>query len=142
MTDSFGLVSMSKREFWPMFKVVFETAFTTQNIKSGFAKTGIWLYKPDTVLDKISRPESPPKPPLQECTLLTCRMVRQMHKAYKKSLSASRLEKIMNANTCLAAQHSIAQHTITGLIRALKTEKKKRNRGKQLNLVGEEDNGS
>jgi hypothetical protein len=142
MTDGFGIVSIGKREFWPMFKIAFETAFTKQNIKSGFAKTRIWLYNPDIVLDKISRLESPPKQiPLQERTPLTCRTVQQMHKAYKKSLSETRLEKIMHANTRLAAQNSIAQHTITGLIRAFKTEKKKRNRGKQLNLVSEEDNG-
>ena len=142
MMDGYGLVSMSKREFWPMFKVAFETAFTEQNIKSGFAKTGIWPYKPNMVLDKISRPEPPPEPiPLQERTPLTCRAVRQMHKAYKKSPSETRLEKIMHANTRLAAQNSIAQHTITGLIRALQTEKKKRKPRKRLNLVGEEDNG-
>jgi hypothetical protein len=47
----------------------------------------------------------------------------------------------MNANTRLAAQNSIANHTISGLIGALKTEKRKRNRGKRLNLLGEEDGG-
>ena len=54
-------MSISKREFWPMFKIAFETAFIKQNIKSRFAKTGIWLYNPNIVLDKISCPESPPK---------------------------------------------------------------------------------
>jgi hypothetical protein len=44
-----------------MFKVAFKTAFTEQNIKSGFAKTRIWLYEPDIVLDKISCLESLPK---------------------------------------------------------------------------------
>jgi hypothetical protein len=125
-----------------MFKIAFKTAFIKQNIESGFAKTGIWLYNPNIVLDKISCPESLPKQVLlQEHTPLTCRTVQQMHKAYKKSLSETWLEKIMHANTRLAAQNSIAQHTITRLIRALKTEKKKRNCGKRLNLVGEEDNG-
>ena len=47
----------------------------------------------------------------------------------------------MHANSRLAAANSIAQHTIGGLVRALKMEKKKRNRGKKLNLVGEEANG-
>ena len=64
-----------------------------------------------------------------------------MYKAYKKSLTAKQLTFILNANTRLAAQHSINQHTITGLIGALQTEKKKRSRGKRLNLLGEEDNG-
>ena len=47
----------------------------------------------------------------------------------------------MHTNSRLAASNSIAQHTICGLIRAIKEEKRKRNRGKRLNLVGEEDNG-
>jgi hypothetical protein len=47
----------------------------------------------------------------------------------------------MHANLRLAAANSIAQHTIGGLVSALKIEKKKRNRGKKLNLVGEEANG-
>jgi hypothetical protein len=37
-----------------MFKVAFKTAFTKKIIKSKFAKTRIWLYKPNIVLDKIS----------------------------------------------------------------------------------------
>jgi hypothetical protein len=49
--------------------------------------------------------------------------------------------KIMQANIQLAAQVSIQQHIIKGLTRALKLEKKKRQRGKALNLVGEEDSG-
>ena len=63
-----------------------------------------------------------------------------MHKAYKKSLLETQLEKIIHTNTRFAAQNFIAKHTITKLIWALKTEKKKQNRGKRLNLVGEEDN--
>jgi hypothetical protein len=47
----------------------------------------------------------------------------------------------MHANSRLATANSIAQHTIRGLVRALKMEKKKQNRGKRLNLVKEEANG-
>ena len=63
-----------------------------------------------------------------------------MYKVYKKSLTARQLNFILYANTCLAAQHSINQYTITGLIRAFKKEKKKQSYKKQLNLVREEDN--
>jgi hypothetical protein len=44
-----------------MFKIAFEIAFTKQNIESGFAKTRIWPYNPNIVLDKISCLESLPK---------------------------------------------------------------------------------
>ena len=62
-----------------------------------------------------------------------------MHKAYKKSPTAKRLTFILNANSRLAAQHSIDQHTITGLIGALQKERKKRSCRKRLNLLREED---
>jgi hypothetical protein len=64
-----------------------------------------------------------------------------MHKAYQRSPIATRLTFILHANTQLAAQHSIDKHTIGGLIRALKDEKKKRSCGKRLNLLGEESSG-
>ena len=38
--------------------------------------------------------------------------------------------------------HSCNQHVIRGLEQALKNEKKKRQRGKQLNLIGKEDAGA
>jgi hypothetical protein len=92
-------------------------------------------------LDKITRLVPPPAPISQERTPMTCRSVRRIYKAYKKSPTEQRLNFILNANSRLAAQHSIDQHTITGLIGALQKEKKKRSRRKRLNLVGEEDNG-
>jgi hypothetical protein len=141
MSDSFGLVSLTKQMFWPMFKASWEASFSKKNITSAFAKTGIFPYKPGIVLDKIKRPEPEPAPISQERTPMTCRSVRRVHKAYKKSPTVERLNLIFNANLRLAAQHSIDQHTITGLISALKQEKKKRSRGKRLNLVGEADNG-
>ena len=72
---------------------------------------------------------------------MTCRSIRRMHKAYQKDPTNQRLTFIMHANSRLAASNSIAQHTIRGLVRAIKEEKRKRNRGKRLNLVGEHDNG-
>jgi hypothetical protein len=44
-----------------------------------------------------------------------------------------------NANTHLRAQNSITNHTISSLIKVLKTEKKKHNHRKRLNLLGEEE---
>jgi hypothetical protein len=116
--------------------------FTKANIASGFAKTSIWLHNPNTILSKIKRPEPLPLAPIsQEQTPMTCYAVQRIHKVYKKDLTARQLDFIINANSCLAAQNSIANYTITSLIWALKIEKRKRNRGKQLNLVEEEDNG-
>lgn len=72
---------------------------------------------------------------------MSCRAVRRVQKAYKKSPTKARLFLIFRSNERLAAQHSIDQHAISGLISALKHEKKKRSRGKRLNLMGDVDTG-
>jgi hypothetical protein len=51
------------------------------------------------------------------------------------------LDKIFQANIDLAAQVAIQKHIISGLKEAIQIEKKKRQRGKKLNLLGEEDCG-
>ena len=46
---------------------------------------------------------------------------------------------IFHANERLAAQHSIDKHVRKGFVEALRHEKKKRQWGKRLNLLGEEN---
>jgi hypothetical protein len=62
MSESLGYVLMNKQLFWPMFKASWEASFTKKNITHAFAKTGIFPYKPNEVLDKITRPVPPPAP--------------------------------------------------------------------------------
>ena len=64
-----------------------------------------------------------------------------MHKAYIKVSSQSVFTKILRANERLAVEHSIDQHIIKGLTEALRNEKKRKERGKKLNLLGEEGSG-
>jgi hypothetical protein len=74
-------------------------------------------------------------------TPLTCRITRRTHREYKKALTRKGLELIFRGHEQLAAQDSINKHIIKGLQQSLQLEKRKRNRGKRLNLVGEEDCG-
>ena len=72
---------------------------------------------------------------------MTSRAVRRAHQAYKMEPTKQKLALIFRANERLAAQHSIDKHEKEGLIEALQLEKKKRSRGKKLNLLSEEDIG-
>lgn len=72
---------------------------------------------------------------------MTCKAVRRVQRQFRKAPSPTILSKILRANERLAAQHSIDQHVVNGLINTLRNEKKRRQRGKRLNLVGEEDSG-
>ena len=58
-----------------------------------------------------------------------------------KNPSRDKVDLLFKANERLATQHTIDEITKKGLIEALQIEKKKRTRGKRLNLVGEECSG-
>jgi hypothetical protein len=125
-----------------MFKASWKAAFIEKNIQSAYTKTGIFPFYPLVVLDKIKRPEPPKPPPTAERTPMSCHAVRKAHRAYKESPSQKWLTFILHANIRLAAQHSIDKATINGLISSLQHEKKKRSRGKKLNLMGEHTIGA
>ena len=140
-----GMVSMTKRLFYPMFRDAWAEAFTEKNVHNAFAKTGIWPQNPDVVLNTIRKPEQPLTPTKNLARYIqtpkTARAIRRTHLAYRRGREEPVLVKIMQANIQLAAQVSIQRHIISGLTTAFKIEKSKRKRGKALNLVGEEDNG-
>ena len=54
---------ITKLEFFPAFKEAFKTAFTKQNIKSGFRATGLVPYSPDNVLCNLDLKLKTPTPP-------------------------------------------------------------------------------
>jgi hypothetical protein len=72
---------------------------------------------------------------------LSAKSIRHFQNDYRKHPTEQKLQKLFKANEQLAAQHSVDEHTKKGLIESLKREKKSHNRGKRLNLLGEEDTG-
>ena len=143
MFISTGSVSMSKRMFYGLFKVAWAKAFTKKNITSAFAKTGIWPFDPEVMMAKIRKPiQSLVENEIKEVkTPMTCRGVRRAQQAYEAEPTRQNLEVIFRATSRLAAQCSIQLHENLGLRKALTIEQKKRQRGKRLNLLGEEDSG-
>jgi hypothetical protein len=66
------------------------------------------------------------------------RLKKEIYRYPKETL----LEKLFKANLTLTAHRSISDYRARGLEEVLKLEKKKRSRGKRLNLVGESDGGA
>jgi hypothetical protein len=138
---------MTKRTFLPIFRLAWEESFTKDNMLGGFRKAGIWPFSPPIVLDAIKRrPETPPdaedestKPSL---TPMTSKSIRRAQKAYKDNPTKDNLNLIFRSQERLAAQHEVDQHIQKGLFETIKTEKQRRQRGKRLNLVGEESSGA
>ena len=80
LTDSLGLINLSKRAFWSLFYPSWQQAFTPTNIASGFAKTGIFPYNPSLLINVITKPKLPTPPPASIIlkTPMTNRAIRRM----------------------------------------------------------------
>jgi len=142
MFESLGIVSISKRSFWSIFWPAWQQAFSESNVLSGFKKTGIWPFDPSIILSQITKPL--PKVAIDTQlvqTPMTCRASRRIKQQYRNAPSSSLITKILKANEKLTSQHSIDNHIIKGLSNTLRNEKKKRQRGKRLNLLGENSTG-
>jgi hypothetical protein len=135
-----GLVSMTKRMFWPIFKRAWDKSLTEANISSAFAKTGIWPYKLHIVLSVVAplRPETSPETSSGVITTpYTAKCMRQFSRTYSKNPTKEAIRKLIKTNETNSARASITEHRAEGLREALQIEKKKRRRGKKLNLIGE-----
>jgi hypothetical protein len=88
---SLGLVSITKRLFYSLFREPFKEAF----IKKPIIQELITSLKPQTPL--------------------TCRAVRRIYQQYKLDHSESKLELIRRGHERLATQHSIDNHIINRL---------------------------
>jgi DDE superfamily endonuclease len=113
---SLGLVSMSKRLFYPLFRDAFEEAFEKSRIERAFEKAGIWPFNPSAIINILEKPSleelgqsEKPKTPM------TSRAIRRIHREYKANHSVSKLKLILHGHEKLAAQHSINEHIIDGL---------------------------
>ena len=139
---SLGLVSMTKRMFWPLFWKAWMGSFTPKNIASAFKTTGIWPLEPDVILTKMKKVTPPPPESIELTkTPLTSRALRRLHRKIKQEPNNNNLDKLLRASERLAAQQSILAHEVTGLRTAIQQEKRKRNRGKRLNLIRDEAGG-
>jgi DDE superfamily endonuclease len=139
--NSLGHNEMSKRLFWKLFLPSWIAAFSPENVVSAWTKTGLFPFDPEVVLAQIAKPPTPTaKEKVQ--TPMTGRTIRRFQEDFLRSPTAAKQQLLLKANERLAAEHSIAIHRCRGLEQALQLEKRKRQKGKRLNLVGEEASGA
>ena len=142
MSKSGGLVSMSKQMFFPMFKRAWDKSFTIANIQHTFQKPGIWPTDGEEMIRRVTRP-----PPLLEehsdniKTPFSAKAIRHFRIAFEDSPTQRRVNKVFKATETMATKISILEHENRGLREAIILEKKKRKKGKRLNLCGEISEG-
>ena len=115
VSNSFGLIGMSKRVFWRLFWPAWKEAFRPDNIESAWKKTGLFPLRPGAVLNVITKPELPAAVSASLKTPISSRAVHWAHRQYKIKPTKLLMSKILCANERLAAHHDIDLHVIERL---------------------------
>jgi hypothetical protein len=110
MHQSLGLVFMSKRFFYQVFKEAWAKSFTKEHIQNAFKKTGIWPLALENVLSTIRKIPDKPSTPTKSGVIKTPKTtwaICRAHAIYQKEAKSLVLNKIFNTNIQLAAQVAI-----------------------------------
>lgn len=75
-------------------------------------------------------------------TPMTTKGVRRLQQEWQRNPTPGKLSLLFRSQEALAAQHELDLHVKRGLFETIKEEKRRRQRGKRLNLVGEEGMGA
>jgi hypothetical protein len=142
LAESQGLVRLTKRDFWPLFREAWMKAFTAKNVRSAWEATGIQPFNPDKVLATfIHREATSQTSPQQTKTPLSTRALRRTFKRLQKDGQVGKDAKVLlRAGEKLATQLEIIQHENQGLRKAVLHEKKRRKRGRAMNLYDPTEN--
>ncbi|KAM4067790.1 DDE superfamily endonuclease [Hirsutella rhossiliensis] len=145
MSIGWGLIRLTKRNFWPLFRDAWNQAFTAKNIEAGWRATGIHPLDPGKVLSKISHSSdvTPPQTASEERAMKTpgsLRAIRRITRRLRKEgLMDSRVTALSRASEKLATQYELVQHQNRDLQEALKLAHKKGKRRKALGLFNPEE---
>ena len=142
MSKGLGLIRMSKRMFYSLFKLAWDKAFIKENIDSAFTKTGIWPFNVTLVIDVIRiHAITPPIYELGELkTPKTSKAIRKFQREFRLDPTNEKRDKLFKANEQLSTEVAILKSRAQGLEDVIKRKGEKK-RGKPLNLIGEESNG-
>ena len=141
LAESQGLMRLTKRDFWLLFHEAWKQAFTIKNVQSAWEKTGIYPLNPDKVLSTFVLPQETSQPsPKKLKTPSSTRGIRRTFKLLEKAGHVNKKAKILlHASEKLAAELEIVRYENQGLRKTIIHEKKRRKRGKAMNLYDPEE---
>ncbi|RAQ98945.1 pogo transposable element [Stemphylium lycopersici] len=133
-----GLVSMSKRDFFPLFYRAWEASFKQSTILRSFETTGLSPFNPEVILQRFAPTTSGSDSDSSAFSASDWRKIRTLIDRavnYKESTKISQLNRTVHR---LSSQAKLAQNEIRDLKEALINERKRRKRGKPLLLQEQE----
>lgn len=133
-----GYLSVGKREFFSLFWPAFEKAFSKKNIDSAWAKSGLWPWDPDSVLDPLkpddfeaanpneNEPSTPPAKPTTEIPLdLRWRDMRNAVDKAGPGPTYSLIER-------LQAENQILKHQVKAYESVFKHKERRKKKGRAV----------
>jgi DDE superfamily endonuclease len=113
LTESQGLVRLTKRDFWSLFYEAWKQAFTAKNVRSAWEKTGIYPFDPSKVLSIFQIPQETSHSAKKLKTPSSTRGIRRTFKQLQKEGHVDEDAKILlHASEKLATELEIARHEI------------------------------
>ena len=145
-----GLSKMNKGQFYKLFKPAFEKAFSEQNIRSGWAQTGLYPLNPAQVLDQLStkpapstsRPDTASSGSQSAISLSDWRKINQVVKEAVGDVLGYEGRKVLKLCHQLQSENALVQAEIEGLKEAVRIEKKQKKPRKALFADLRADEGS
>jgi hypothetical protein len=142
MERSQGLISMSKRDFYPMFLAAWEASFKKATILKAFEATGLSPLNPEVILERFNQPAHLGQSSDSDSSALSASDWRKIRQLVDRAVADRDQRKISKLNQTihqLSIRSVLAEHENKRLKEALLNEKKRRKRGKALPLVAAEE---
>ena len=139
--DSEGLTRMSKKDFFKLFWLAWQKAFTEANIKSSWKKTGLVPWCPSVVLNKLRQQpvrneehlgRLSSSPPIDWDSPTAKRSIRKAVNRAVNKKTKKLLSKLTEELLSTKAQLTLAKIEKKKVVEALRAAQKSHKRGKKL----------
>jgi DDE superfamily endonuclease/Tc5 transposase DNA-binding domain len=142
LSESQGLVRLTKRDFWPLFYEAWQKAFHAKNVRSAWEAAGLYPLNPKRVISTVVRQQTPPdEQQSQSQSYKTPGSTRSLRRTFRRLQDEGKIHPdaavLLRAGEKLATNLDIVRHEVVGLRKAVLHEKQRRKRGKAMHLYDE-----
>jgi hypothetical protein len=133
-----GLVPLKKGDFFLLFWEAWSFSMTQKLALKSFKSTGFWPKDPDVILKRFDDKEQEEAAEASRLTGCDWRHMERLVRAAVSDRTADESKKLSETLHSLAVQNELLQEENSGLREALEDKKKRKGRGKRLNLQRED----
>ena len=128
-----GAIRMSQQDFFGIFWPAFIEAFSVHNVMSGWTKTGLIPFCPDTVLNQLGEPERPNSSSSKGSSSgISDSDWRRIRKFVREERTEVVVTKLTDKLEAVMSQNAVLKHELALAKETIQIQKKRKPRGKPL----------